>query len=226
MLQCLEKSFSTILYTNGTFPIGRCRDILRTDHIVINLGAADRESYRALQGKDLFMRVVKNIKELARLRPQINPNFRLEVVFIETSMNSENFSRTEKLVKKLGADHVRKSKFEPSEHNNHLMLDDPQEKKTSVEAWPSCYHGWFDSAIRINGDVNVCAFSKQLTIGNVLKNSFKDIWKSDEYAKARGLALTGAKPFGNSHECINCRAVFRNKEIGSKVDLYNRSQKA
>jgi molybdenum cofactor biosynthesis enzyme MoaA len=75
MLQHLERTFAVTIFTNGTFPIERCRDILRADRIIINLGAADRESYEALQGRDLFVKVIKNIRELARLRPQINPKF-------------------------------------------------------------------------------------------------------------------------------------------------------
>lgn len=226
MLPCLEDAFTTMIFTNGTFPIDRCRDILRADHILINLGAADKEGYRALQGNDLFMRVVKNIKELARLRPQFNPDFRLDVVFVETSMNAESFSKTEKLVKRLGADVVHRTVFESSDHNPYLNLSDQKAKKGPAAGWPPCYHGWFDSAIRLNGDVNVCAFFDQLTIGNVFKKSFKDIWESEEYSSARTLALAGGKPFKNSQACMNCRAVPRNKEIGAHLDMYNRSRKA
>lgn len=225
MLQCFEQSFKVVLFTNGTFPIERCQDILRVDHILINLGAADRESYRVLQGNDLFMRVVKNIRELARLRPQFNPDFRLDVVFVETSINAKSFSKTQNLVKKLGADVVHRTVFESSDHNRHLMLVDQKKNEVLPGQWLACYHGWFESAIRFNGDVNVCPFSKQLTIGNVFRKSFKDIWESDEYSSARSLALKGKKPFGNSHACINCRAVSRNQEIGAQVDMFNRSWK-
>ncbi len=220
ILKCLEPSFTTTIFTNATFPIDRCRDILRADHIVINLGEADRASYRALQGKDLFMRVVKNIKELARLKPQINPNFRLEVVFIETRMNAHSFSKTEKLAKMLGADYIRKSSFDVSDHNRELLLSDQEVKTNTGGRWTPCYHGWFDSAILINGDVNVCCLMKRLTIGNILKSSFKDIWESDEYANVRTLALKGGKPFGSSDECINCRAVMRNQGIEAQLEKY------
>lgn len=226
MLECLEPSFTTVLFTNATFPIDRCRDILRVDHIVINLGEADREGYRALQGKDLFNRVIKNIRELARLRPQFNPDCSIEVVFIETSMNTKSFARTKNLATKLGADLVRKVAFEPSDHNAHLRLSDPKENKGPAGEWTPCYHGWFDSAIRLNGDVNVCVFSQQLTIGNVLKRSFKDIWQSEEYASARASALAGRKPFKDFDACMNCRAVGRNKEIGEYFGMYNRGLKA
>lgn len=225
MLEHLEDSFAVTIYTNGTFPIARCRDILRADHIVINLGEADRASYRALQGKDLFIKVIKNIRELARLRAEYNPDFCIEVVFVDTRLNTESLLRTESLVRRLGVDKVQKKLFEVSDHNHHIMLSDEEEKIEVSGEWPPCYHGWFYSAVRLNGDVNVCSFTKRLTIGNVLKTSFKDIWASDEYAAARASALRGGEPFKNYHECINCRVASRNREFAAQLEMYDRLQK-
>lgn len=225
ILRHLEPSFAVTIFTNGTFPIERCRDILRADRIVINLGQADRESYRALQGRDLFVKVIKNIRQLAKLKPQFNPNFSIEVVFIKTSLNVESLLRTENLVKKLGANLVQKKEFEPSEHNRHIMLPDQEEKEEITGEWPPCYHGWFYSAIKLNGDVNVCCYSQSLTIGNVYTTSFKDIWGSQEYFRARASALTGGQPFRSDHDCINCRAAWRNKEIATQMEMYNRVRK-
>jgi MoaA/NifB/PqqE/SkfB family radical SAM enzyme len=221
MLRHLETSFAVTIYSNGTFPIERCRDILRADRIVINLGEADRESYRDLQGRDLFVKVIKNIRELARLKPQWNPNFCIEVVFIVTRLNAQSHLRTEALVRKLGANVLKNKVAEISEHNRHIMFSDQEEKAGISGEWPPCYHGWFYSAIKLNGDVNVCCFMQRLTIGNAFTTSFKDIWESDEYARARISALKG-DPFRNYHECINCRASWRNKEIASQLDRYNR----
>lgn len=214
---------SVTIYSNGTFPLERCRDILKADRIVINLGEADRASYRALQGRDLFIKVIKNIRELAKLKPQLNPHFRIEVVFITTSLNQQNRIRTENLVKKLGANLLQQKVAEISQHNRHIMPED-MDKREIEGAWPPCYHGWFYSAIKLNGDVNVCCFMQRLTIGNVFKTSFKEVWKSDAYSRARLSALTG-DPLKNYHECVNCRVAWRNKEITAQLDIYNRSQK-
>lgn len=219
-----QKPLSVTIYSNGTFPSERCRDILKADRIVINLGEADRASYRALQGKDLFMRVIKNIRELARLRPQLNPNFRMEVIFIATRLNAASQVRTENLVRKLGADFIRKTVAEISEHNQHIKLPDHEDQIELPGDWPPCYHGWFYSAIKLNGDVNVCCFMQRLTIGNVFTTSFKDIWGSDAYSRARGSALTG-DTFRNYHECINCRVAWRNKEIAAQMGVYDRARK-
>ncbi len=219
-----HKPFSLTLYSNGTFPLERCREILKADRIVINLGEADRASYRALQGKDLLMRVLKNIRELARLRPQVNPNFRMEVIFIATRLNAASQSKTESLVKKLGVDWVRKTAAEISEHNHHIRLPNQEDKTTLSGEWPPCYHGWFYSAIKLNGDVNVCCFMQRLTIGNAYATSFKDVWESEAYSRARALAL-GGDTFRNYPECINCRVAWRNQEIAAQMGIYERVRK-
>jgi len=220
MLEFLEPKFTVRVFSNTTFPIGRCRDILRADHLVINLGAGDREGYRKLTGRDYFARVIKNIRELARLRPSVNPDFKMEVVFIETNLNRDSLSKTVELVKKLGADQVQIKAVETSDHNRYLS--DRQEKTAAEGEWPACYHGWFYSTIRMNGDVNVCCFTRRLKIGNVYESSFKDIWQSEAYSRARASALGGGEPFRNFQECINCPVSARNKEIGVQMDRYNR----
>jgi MoaA/NifB/PqqE/SkfB family radical SAM enzyme len=226
MLRCLEPSFKVNIYSNGTFPIERCRDILRSDHIVINLGEADRESYRALTGGDLFIKVIKNIRELARLRPKFNPDFFIEVLFVMTRLNAENLLRTENLVLELGADLVQKRKFEVSDFNRHLMLTDEEEKAKSTGGWLPCYFGWFNSAVEFNGDVNICCFMQSLTVGNAYKTSFKDVWGSDAYSRARILALRGEDPFRNDKACAHCATTCQNKDIAAQMEMYDRVRKA
>ena len=222
MLLALESFFTVTVYSNGTFPVKKCRDILRADHIVINLGAADRDSYRALQGADHFIKVIKNIRELAKLREQFNPGFRIEVAFIASRLNKDRKDATENLVKKLGADVVRTKIAETYGHNRGMRLINDGGIKESVQGWPPCFHGWFYSAINLNGDVCVCSFMRRVTTGNVYKASFKDIWTSKAYARARAGALSGDR-FSSFQECIHCPAVQRNQEIKIQFEAYARA---
>jgi len=224
MLTCLERSFEILIYSNGTFPLARCRDILRADHIVINLAEADRESYRLLQGRDLFMKVIKNIRELAKLKAQFNPNFCIEIVFIANRLNMDSFAKIENLALKLGADIVRKKIAEPNGYNQQIILPHDQRKEEGARQWLPCFHGWFYSAIKLNGDVNICSFMRRLSMGNVYRASFKDIWESETYSHARRSVLEG-NPFRNYHECINCSLAARNKEIAAQMEAYHRVQK-
>ncbi len=226
MLRHLEPDFSINLISNGTFPIERCRDILRADHIVINMGEADRESYRALMGKDLFVKVIKNIRELARLRSLYNPNFCIEVLLVMTRLNAQNLLKTENLVRKIGANVVQKRVLEVSEQNRHIQLQQHQDKAEISGEWPPCFHGWFNSAIKFNGDVNVCCFMQAVKVGNAYESGFKAVWESASYTQARALALNGGEPFRTYHHCINCRVAWRNREIAGQMEAYQRVRNA
>ncbi len=45
-----------------------------------------------------------------------------------------------------------------------------------LDQLPSCYAGWTFARVMANGDVNSCLKSFKIPIGNIFKDSFKDIW--------------------------------------------------
>jgi len=225
MLKCLQrKPLSVTIFSNGTFPTQYCRNILSADRIVINLGEADRDAYRALHGKDFFVRVLRNIRELARLKTRYKPDFHIEVVFIANNLNNASYDRTARLVKKLGADKITKKIAEESEHSKGLRLSGYDEKKAPAGEWMPCYHGWFYSAVRLRGDVNVCCSMQRLTLGNVREAFFKEIWQSEHYRRVRLEVLKG-DPFRTWHECINCCMAMVNRRIDDQMKQYREIRK-
>ena len=68
MLHLEEQPLYVRLLTNGTFPLEYCSDVIKGDRVIVNLSAANRKQYHDLQVKDLFDRVVNNIKRLVALR--------------------------------------------------------------------------------------------------------------------------------------------------------------
>lgn len=203
--------------SNGAFPLNRCRDILRADRIVINVGESDREHYKELQGQDFFIRVIKNIRELSKLKAKYNPRFQIVAVLIKTTLNAERLDATTKLLKKIGVDDVRSVKAEAWEYTQDIMLPESLSEPPPKE-WLPCYHGWFYSSIRLDGHVNLCCFMQELKIGKVgeKEKSFKEVWSSEAYAKARVAAVSG-KGFENYVECKNCPVAFRNREHGANL---------
>jgi MoaA/NifB/PqqE/SkfB family radical SAM enzyme len=215
MLAQLEPFFAVTIYSNGTFPIERCRDILRANRIIINLGASDPGGYRTLCGRDSFMKVIKNIRELATLKRRLNPDFSIEVVIVVTDLNETDQAMTERVARKLGADRVVKKAAYLGERPYTR-----QERKAAIKGdWPPCFDGWFLSAINLNGDVNVCCFLEALTIGNVFTKSFKDIWGSEGYSHARRAALQGDL-FRNYQECMNCPSRVANEKHAGQMETY------
>jgi MoaA/NifB/PqqE/SkfB family radical SAM enzyme len=204
--------------SNGAFPFNRVRDILRADRIVINIGESDRKSYEELQGQDFFLRVIKNIRELSKLKKIYNPNFHIVAVLIKNTMNVDRLEKTTALLKKIGVDDVRHVKAEAWEYTQDIMLPESLSEPAPKE-WLPCYHGWFYSSIKLDGRVNLCCFMQELKIDTVGEKSFKDVWLSEDYAKARAAAVSG-KGFEHYRECKNCPIAFRNREFGTQLQTF------
>ena len=69
-----------------------------------------------------------------------------------------------------------------------------------------CYHGWIHSRILADGRVSPCAFTNNLIMGDLKKNSFMDIWNSKKYKEFRGKCLNGLDDDYFSTSCCqhNC----------------------
>ena len=107
MMRHLEKQpIKVVLVTNGAFALDYCSDVIKGDHIVINLGAVDPEHYRELQGKDFFDRVVANIERLVSLRDTLKPKFHIEIDYVVNMMNINEKQKMQELVSKLGVNSV------------------------------------------------------------------------------------------------------------------------
>jgi radical SAM protein with 4Fe4S-binding SPASM domain len=50
---------------------------------------------------------------------------------------------------------------------------------------PACYMCWYQSYIKLNGDVVPCCRMESSRMGNVHANTFREIWHSDDYRKTR-----------------------------------------
>ncbi|MCK4830408.1 radical SAM protein, partial [bacterium] len=107
MMRHLEQQPSYIkLYTNGTFPLDYCLDVIRGDHVNIHLSAADRKQYHDLHGKDLFDHVVNNIERLVSLRDATKPKFRIMINYIINAVNINQKQKMQKLASQLGVNEV------------------------------------------------------------------------------------------------------------------------
>lgn len=77
-----------------------------------------------------------------------------------------------------------------------------------LDAHPSgaalyCPNLWTQLHVLINGDVRVCCFSVQETIGNVTRDSLEDIWNHPRAVQARRDMLDGRIP----SDCPNCHML-------------------
>lgn len=100
--------------------------------------------------------------------------------------------------------------------------------EAAVEEVP-CYVGWLFARIMTTGNVVPCCKGHRMPLGNIYKNSFKEIWYSALYNEFRNKCLTVAKSnayfskIGNDASpktgCYNCDNLWQNIPMHQKISL-------
>ena len=92
-----------------------------------------------------------------------------------------------------------------------------------VDSLP-CYVGWIYSRILANGDVIPCCKAHLFSLGNLYKNSFKEIWFSNKYNEFRSKAkkLKKSDPYFNKINCYKgCDNLGMNLEMHRRINSLN-----
>jgi radical SAM superfamily enzyme YgiQ (UPF0313 family)/MoaA/NifB/PqqE/SkfB family radical SAM enzyme len=100
-----------------------------------------------------------------------------------------------------------------------------------------CYVGWVFSRIMPDGDVNFCLKAHRIPVGNLYKNSFREIWNSKKQREFREKALKFDKNnsffhfIGNDENCKvgcykSCDDIGRNMCVQRRLDQLSPVQKA
>lgn len=191
MMRHLEhKPLKVKLFTNATFPLKYCSDVIKADHVVIDLGAVDRNQYLLLHGKDLFDRVVKNIERLVSLRDAGKPDFFIEIVYIVNALNTGQKQKMKDLATRLGVNFVCFKKLGLHPFNRVIAL--PKNPKSKRQRTRSiCWNGWFYVLVKLDGNTSICCKIQQMEIGDLDKLSFKQLWHSPRMMYTRLLGKNG-----------------------------------
>ncbi len=100
------------------------------------------------------------------------------------------------------------------------------------EVWKKlpCYMGWFHCRLRVDGTIFPCA-SCDMCLGNLNKNSFRDIWNGPAYKAFRRTTITREGLTGlteNLCECGYCCHVGENERVHNLfkwfAPVFNRSR--
>jgi len=191
MLQHLEdKPLKVVLVTNATFPLDYCSEVIKADHVIINLSGVDRQQYLDLKGKDFFDRVIANIERLVALRDAKKPGFIVELAHIVNAVNTPQRQKMEDLATKLRVNWVDFKKMEVHEYNQDIALPEdlePEERRTP----PQCLNGWFYMLVVAGGNFSFCYKIPQMHPADLEKWSLKQYWFSANMNKIRLLGKLG-----------------------------------
>ena len=195
MMRHLEhKSLYVKLLTNATFPLEYCDDVVRGDHIIIDLSAVDREQYRDLQGKDFFDRVVSNIKRLVFLRDTTKPSFHIEIAYIINAENAAQAQQMREFTSQLGVNSLYFEKMNVHAYNRDIALPEDPSIEISGEdnvTPPECLHGWFFVILKANDVASTCCRIDKMHLGDLDRLSFKELWLSPHMMNVRLLGKHG-----------------------------------
>ena len=195
MMRHLEhQPFYVRLLTNATFPLEYCSDVIKGDHVIIDLSAVNREQYRDLQGKDLFDRVVANIKQLVHLRDTVKPEFYIEIGYIVNADNVHQAQEMKDLAVQLGVNFLTFKKMNVHEYNRDIALPEDSSSVISGEdrrTPPKCLRGWFYIIIKPDDTTSLCCRVHQMHLGDFEKMSLKEFWFSQHIMNVRMLGKHG-----------------------------------
>jgi radical SAM protein with 4Fe4S-binding SPASM domain len=180
----------------------RCEKLLESklDHIEISIDAVSPETYLKIRGSRYYEKLLKNIDYLNKLRVNKNSKLRITVSFVK---QRENFTEERPFISfwQNKVDNV--SIREYHQHNKWIDGSGAYKKRTETTRYP-CPYLWERLIINHNGKVRFCEsdwLTDQTLVGDVNKQSIKEIWLSDLYQQVRQSHLnrTFQHPF-----CVAC----------------------
>ena len=206
MLRHLEQQpLSVRLYTNATFPSDYCEDVIKVDHVMINLGAVDREQYVAVHGMDLFDRVVANIERLVSLRDSVKPGLQIDIAYILNNVNVNQRQKMQELASRLGVNSVDFKKMSLHPYNqvvalpeNSMGINKGKGATRELPSDPGSLNGWFYLLVKLDGNTSICCHLQQMNIGNLDKCSLKQLWFSSRMRYTLLLGKIGQIPKTNT----------------------------
>jgi len=207
MMRHLEQQpIKVKVFTNATFPLDYCEDVLKADHIIVDLGAVNRQQYLAIHGKDVFDRVIDNIKRLVSLRDAGKPSFIIEIAYIMNALNINEADLMQDLASKLDVNSIYYTRVSLNEYNREMALpatimSGPQD--AGKETPPACLNGWFNMIVRFDGNFSICCQINRMRFCDFGTMSLKAVWLSKRMMNMRLLGKYGQiqKMFKGCHPC-------------------------
>ncbi len=186
----------------------------------ISLDGAKEETYLKYREGGDFNLIIENVKRICEYKKKLcfdSP--KINIQFIVMKHNENEIEDMKKLCKELGVDSLKIKTLAQgvgyhsgASYHSKEALEKAKEFVSTKNEYRRKLAGkvkicpWiWQSVILWNGDVTICCadFNGDYVVGNVLKNSFKEIWKSKKYGEMR------RKILGNELDiCKNCSLPF------------------
>jgi len=231
--RCADKGLALGLITNGVRPIP-ASVMRRFDWIRLSLDCTSRQEFIDLKGVDAFDRVIENLWHMVQNCPIVG------VGYVLTSRNHEHLERLIFFLQSLGVSylHIRPVIDHPeltldrdmsylkdfTYHSFPVLLDPLKENAESGNRMLPCASHSLSSVINSSGNVYICGRLNihpwLEPIGNVKRDSFNAIWKSNRRRRQAAALLNGDFCARN---CPQCRMTKFNQLLAKQTTVKTRN---
>ena len=186
------------------------------DRLIISLDGTDQETYESYRVGGNIEKVLEGARNVLKWRKELRSKTPYVVFqFLVVKPNEHQVSEVHKMAKNMGVDNVllKTAQIYDYQNGSDLMptIDKYSRYKRSADGtWKiknelmnHCWKMWSSCVITWDGKVVPCCFDKDAhyTLGDLKKNSFEEIWKSDAYNDFRRSILRSREEI---EICKNC----------------------
>jgi len=182
--------------------------------IIISMDGVTQETYEQYRKGGSLDKVKEGISELVNWKKKLKSSTpHIVLQFIVFGHNEHEVEEVKKIGKELGVDEVKLKSAQIYDFNNaHLISTNEKYSRYKQEGnsykikaslMDHCWRMWSSAVITWDGKMIPCCFDKDANyqVGNVLTNTFKEVWFSPAYNDFRQKVLVDRKSIDI---CTNC----------------------
>jgi radical SAM protein with 4Fe4S-binding SPASM domain len=208
----------TIVSTNGHFlSDGNAERIAVSGlwKLVISVDGTDDEVYSNYRKGGDLEKVLKGLREVSEARKRSKSPMKIEIQFLVNRFNEHQIADIKRIAVENGASLRLKSMqvIDPDSAGSWLPSR-PEYRRYHMEngTWSiknplpdRCRRLWFNPVITWDGKVLPCCFDKdaQYVMGDLNRDSFRNIWRGEEYFAFRRRILTGRDKIDICRNCTS-----------------------
>ncbi len=195
----------------------------KLDKLIISVDGITQEVYEQYRIGGNIAKVIEGTKEILKQKKLLNSKLPHVVwQFVVFKQNQHQIKSVKKLAKELGVDEVKIKTAQIYDfENGHDLIPEIEEysryRKNSDGTFViknkllnQCWRMWQGCVITWDGKIVPCCFDKdaKYKLGNLQKETFKEIWFSAEYNKFRRSILKGRNQIDICNNCTEGTKVF------------------
>ncbi|MCP9756242.1 radical SAM protein [Lacihabitans sp. CCS-44] len=186
------------------------------DRIIISLDGTTQDTYQQYRIGGSLDKVIEGTKNLIEAKHNLNSSTpHIIFQFLVVKPNEHQIGEARELSKSLGVDEIRFKTAQIYDYENGSDLIPKSDKYTRYrknvkgkyeiknKLLNHCWKMWHSAVITWDGLVVPCCFDKdaEYRMGNVSKQTFKEVWMSEKYLNFRKQLIGSRK---NIEMCKNC----------------------